>query len=59
MLRGESDALEILEEDEDDEDYIVDWDELMGTNLDQSESLEGTQLSQEDLLQRVSCAQGQ
>lgn len=40
VLRGESDALELLEDEEGDEDYDVDWDELMGTNVDLPEGRE-------------------
>ncbi len=40
VLRGESDPLELFEEDEDDEDFVLDWDEVMGTDA----PLQGTHM---------------
>ena len=32
MLRGEEDLRELLDDDDEDEDFTLDWDELMGAN---------------------------
>lgn len=32
VLRGEEDLRELLDDDDEDEDFTLDWDELMGAN---------------------------
>ncbi|BDA48318.1 hypothetical protein COCOBI_11-5790 [Coccomyxa sp. Obi] len=34
VLRGEEDPLELYDGEDDDEDFVLDWEELMGTNFD-------------------------
>jgi hypothetical protein len=46
VLRGEVDARELYEEEEDDEDFVLDWDQVMGTNPDAP--AEGAQLHGRD-----------
>ncbi len=33
VLRGEADPLELYDGEDDDEDFVLDWDELMGANF--------------------------
>ena len=34
VLRGEEDPLELYDGEDDDEDFVLDWEELMGTSFD-------------------------